>query len=920
MAGTENAKIIIDISVDQKGLKKGIKESQNIIKDFVKGAGQELAGIDQSLAAGAGNPIAIGKLAADMAKKAIAALNDMAAAYREQEKAEVALQNAAKGNPYLNDNAVKQLTKFADEMQRTTGIDNTLILQTETRLASLGRNQDQIKKIMKTAADMAASGVMGFDEAVTELNNTLDGTVKTSDRLYPELKNLSKEALASGEAIDFIADKVSGAAEKAMQTGAGSVLAYKNAIGDLKKLYGEDWEKVTRGIRNAITGYIERLVAAKQATKEAKEMVEALKKEGDGASIEIKLYFDEENILKGSRELFNLRYQYEQLEKEYEDFLANSEYNSEEFNKRETERYEAELKALQGKVFARSAENNILENTILLRREIVGIEDIIQAAVSKTGQVYSLVGEDNLKMTEAYNEALKAQANLKSASAALDTEAVKDPDEFGKIVEAVKDAKQRAEAAIKIADQEELIYNSTNKAAELREEIEKSLELEIEKIERKAMLEGKNIKSLEVQRQILDAQTAAYENILSVTRDILENAPEEQTKQKAMLDSLKKQFETQRELAKTDEERKKALSDLIKLHEEVQQDADRILNLTQEQRLQDALSEIRKKSLVKAVEKEYQYRADQRNNELIDKQAQLDADYELAIQSTQLTNEEKDKLEQDYLKAKKQLTQNFADQELLIEQEKAKAIEQAHLEMYQRLLAAAQEYLNAASSIASSISTIWTNDIDYRLNEDLRANDAKIQSDEERAAAEKEIQTKAAYEKYKADLFAWGANSIMATAQAAMAVINALSQPPGPPATIPMSILAGAMGAMQVAAVISAKPKPPRFHTGGIVQGRSGQEVNATLMAGEKITTQKQFGNIMQAFANMANSKMSGGQPEMNVKVENTASNMVSATPTMTADGLKIVVEQIVQDSLSSGRMDQALTKQQSNQRGISLL
>jgi hypothetical protein len=913
MPGTENAKIIIDTSVDQKGLKKGIKESQDIIKDFVKGAGQELSGIGQLLAAGTGGPIAIGKLAADMAKKAIAALNEMADAYREQEKAEAALQNAAKGNPYLSDKSIKQLTKFADEMQRSTGIDNTLVLQTETRLASLGRNQDQIQKIMKTAADMAASGVMDFDEAVNELNDTLNGTVKTSGSLYPELKNLSKEALASGEAIDFIAGKVSGQAEKAMQTGAGSVLAYKNAIGDLKKLYGEDWEKATCGIRNALTGYIERLVAAKQATKEAKEMVEALKKEG--ASTEIKLYFDEENISKGSMELFNLRYQYDQLEKEYEDFLANSEYNSEEFNKRETERYESELKLLKGKIIARSAENNILENTISIRREIVGIEDIIQAAVSKTGQVYSLVGEDNLKMTEAYNEALKAQINLKNASAALDTEAARDT-----IVETVKDAKQRAEAAIKIAEQEELIYNSTNKAAELREEIEKSLALEIEKIKRKAILEGKNAESLEIQKQILDAKTAAYENILSATRDILENAPEEQTKQEAMLESLKDQFKLQRELVKTDEERKKALSDLIKLQEEVQIDVQRIFDLTQEQQFQEDLAKIRKESLVKAVEEEYQYRKEQRGREFGAKQVQLDQDYELAIQSTQLTNEEKIKLEQDYLAAKEQLQQNFKDQELLIEQEKVKAIEQAHLDMYQRLLSAAQEYLNAASSIASLISTIWTNDIDYRLNEDLKANDAKIQSDEERAAAEKKIQTEAVYERYKAELFAWSANSTMATAQAAMAVLNALSQYPGPPATIPMSILAGAMGAAQVAAVLSAKPKPPSFHTGGIVQGRSGQEVNATLMAGEKVTTQKQFGNIMQSFANMANSKMSSEQPEMNIKVENTASNMVSATPVMTEDGLKIVVEQIVQDSLSSGRMDQALTKQQYNRRGISLL
>jgi hypothetical protein len=215
---------------------KGIGQG---IKGFATGAIGEFAGMDKVLAAATGGPVAWGKLVVDIGKKAIAVLNDAAAVYREQEQAEVALQNAAKNNPYLNDRAVKQLVKFADEMQKITGMDDVQILQTETKLAGLGRNQEQIQNIIKTAADIAATGVMSYDEAVDELNNSLNGMVGTSGRLYSELKNLSKEALASGEAIEIIGKKVAGSAAEAMKTGAGSVKAYQNAVGELKKLSGK---------------------------------------------------------------------------------------------------------------------------------------------------------------------------------------------------------------------------------------------------------------------------------------------------------------------------------------------------------------------------------------------------------------------------------------------------------------------------------------------------------------------------------------------------------------------------------------------------------------------------------------------------------------------------------------------------------
>jgi hypothetical protein len=96
-------------------------------------------------------------------------------------------------------------------------------------------------------------------------------------------------------------------------------------------------------------------------------------------------------------------------------------------------------------------------------------------------------------------------------------------------------------------------------------------------------------------------------------------------------------------------------------------------------------------------------------------------------------------------------------------------------------------------------------------------------------------------------------------------------------------------------------------------------EQAAILKGGEVVSTQKQFGDVMKAFANMANAKTGGGM-QMNVKVENNASNKVSATPQMTADGLKILIKEVAKEGFADGSFDRSIAVQQSNQGGAAIL
>ena len=262
------------------------------------------------------------------------------------------------------------------------------------------------------------------------------------------------------------------------------------------------------------------------------------------------------------------------------------------------------------------------------------------------------------------------------------------------------------------------------------------------------------------------------------------------------------------------------------------------------------------------------------------------------------------------------LEKEFAGRRIELETATTEKIRQLNYEMWQKNLAIAQEYINQAGQLANSISTLWTNILDHQTDQKLRDNDAMIQSDEDRAREEKKIMIEAARDRYKADLFAWSANVTMATAQAAMAVLNALSNPPGPPATIPMSILAGVLGAVQIAAVASAMPKPPRFHTGGEVMGRG--EVPIIAKAGEKVLTNKQFQNTMQAIANLANARTGtgGGATMIQPIINNTVSDQVQVNARFNGERL---IWDIVSKGLANGTLDQALAMQSANSRGVAI-
>jgi len=886
-----------------EAIKDSNKESLNSIQQFANDTNRTLESIDftKLLGPAAGAAVVAG------IKKIVSALNEMGDAWRKQEQIEMVLQNTVKNNPLLSDKAANQLKEYANEMQKISGIEKNLTMQSQTYLASTNRNQEEIKKIIRTAADMEAAGIMDFDSAAKALGATYDGVVSISKQLNKELSGLSSEALASGQAIDFIAGKVSGSAAAAMQTGAGTVKALKNEISELVILIGREWEESTRSFTQGLTEEIGKL----------------------------------NEVLKRSRD-------YRDAQKAIKDGTAES---TDYLNK-----YTEELRRFQG-------------------------------------QLDALLPYESLTVFELADMGFSSEAARQKAISALQEQVNKTQELLNTTKEQVKTENDLAEKTAKAAEAEYKKATIQAETAKFREENLKALDEELRKSIRSAEAkneitaeeanklraiiaarkEGQAITNLEtsnlkLQNQFLDANLQAYENLLVAAKGYIDGTAQSEKERFAALkvswaaydDRALKEKEKEEAQKRADEERKKRINELSRLHESLSkqlqkmtddslEEAKKQKELADEKQHQEKLKEIKKESLLEAlgfhnksakdaIEYEAKVAKDRQAAIAGEKKQEIENIHAEQVktldelQAAELSKykegsaerleaekefEEKRKaLREKTASAIEQIDENLKADLLNINNELYEALERADDELLQKRLSNVQRFLDASFSIASSIATIWKNSVDYETNEKIRANNAMIQSDEERATAEKKIRIEAEQKEFEAAMYKWALDSTMATANAAMAVLQALASSP-PPENFIMAGLVAAMGAAQVAAILSSQPKRPRFHSGGIVEGHG--EVPAVLKAGEAVLTQKQFQNTMQAIGNLSNDKAGGGV-QVNVSIENRASDKVKVSRQPSIEGLKFVVESIVDNGLSGGRFDRGLTTQQSNLKGKSLL
>ena len=296
-----DGEVKIDTKLDTSGLDKGLKDMKNkldgagktIDEGAKKGKGfaDSFKGISNKAVAAAGTVAGV----AVAVKKTVDALNDCEAAYQVQRKAEIALQTAAKNNPYLNDESVYNLRNFASELQSFSEIGDEVSLQVMSQLAATGRNEEQIMQIMSAAADMAAVTGNSIQNVALQLNKTYSGLAGELGEANGAIRALTKEELENGRAIELVAQQYKGAAAATADVG----VQLSNSWGDFKENIGRGWQNVTQPVKQF---FIDVLNDINEATSKTNAIKNAEKKDKAGTSTAA----DKKVLLEGAQEQLDI--------------------------------------------------------------------------------------------------------------------------------------------------------------------------------------------------------------------------------------------------------------------------------------------------------------------------------------------------------------------------------------------------------------------------------------------------------------------------------------------------------------------------------------------------------------------------------------------------------------------------------------
>ena len=133
-------------------------------------------------------------------------IESMQTQWDEYQKLKKDVIEAAKNNPYLNERMADQIVRCADSIKSDFG--NVKIMESAVFLIKQGIQKEYILKIIDTAYKMTDNNILEYSIAIFRLRESLNCKTDYLEVIYPAIGTFTKEELAAGKAIDFIAEKL----------------------------------------------------------------------------------------------------------------------------------------------------------------------------------------------------------------------------------------------------------------------------------------------------------------------------------------------------------------------------------------------------------------------------------------------------------------------------------------------------------------------------------------------------------------------------------------------------------------------------------------------------------------------------------------------------------------------------------------
>lgn len=155
-----------------------------------------------------------------------------------QEQAMARLQAQMEATGENTEDAAKAFNDLASELESTTKFGDDAILSAAALAKSYGITNDEAIKLTRAATDLASATGDTLEGAVEQLTASYSGNVKAIAKLVPGIKGLTKEQLAAGGAVDLLAARFAGAAQKEILTYAGAIKQATNAFENYRESFG----------------------------------------------------------------------------------------------------------------------------------------------------------------------------------------------------------------------------------------------------------------------------------------------------------------------------------------------------------------------------------------------------------------------------------------------------------------------------------------------------------------------------------------------------------------------------------------------------------------------------------------------------------------------------------------------------------
>lgn len=240
-------------------LKADASEATKSISKFSNSAKEQVSAVEKSFSAL--KVVAGAAVAAFAGVKIVSSIKAAVEAAKIQEDAVNSLNTSLKLAGSFSEEASRDIQNFASNLQSVTTIGDETTLKLFSLAKNFGLTNERTKDLTRAAIELSAATGTSLEAAITNLGKSTGGLVGELGESIPALKGLSKEALESGAAIDFVLDRFGGAAASKLQTFSGATTALSNSFGDLQERFGEIITKneaviaAINGVKNAFIDF-----------------------------------------------------------------------------------------------------------------------------------------------------------------------------------------------------------------------------------------------------------------------------------------------------------------------------------------------------------------------------------------------------------------------------------------------------------------------------------------------------------------------------------------------------------------------------------------------------------------------------------------------------------------------------------------